>query len=490
MQRLGKAMSPRRQLPATGHGLFRLRGATLRVNFRSNDRVSNQSAMTTPATLSTEEHFAKAKQVLPGGVNSSTRVNLALGTPLFVSQSQGSRITNIDGRELIDMCCGHGAALLGHAHPVIDEAMRTAMQMGYASVFETLYHEELARLVCEAVPCADRVRFCSAGSETTLHMIRACRAFTDRDKIIRIEGHFHGYHEMVYIGGHPPQDYVEQNRDRPYIESAGIPEEFSQLIIPIPHNDPDALRTAIDRHGDDVAMVILEPVNWNWGAIRCDEEYLRLMRQWTKAAGIVLFFDEIQSVFKTRQLTAQAEYGITPDVTTIGKSLGGGLPLSGFGGKAEIMDLYKPVGNVQHSGTFNAHLVPILAGLAFVKETKKPYFYETLEELSAHFQRGIDRIIESHHLNMIVPVLGPRFSIIFGRRTPAVRYEDCFCHDPQVMLRFIKGCFDRGVYFHDYGGGPIHHGFSIQHTKDDLDEVLNVIEDTLKEMKREGVVES
>lgn len=444
--------------------------------------------MTKTAAISTDDHFARARQVMPGGVNSSTRVNQALGTPLFVSRSHGSRVTDIEGRELIDMCCGHGAALLGHGHPAIDEAMRTAMDLGYVSVFETTYHEQLARRVCQAVPCADRVRFCSAGSETTLHLIRACRAFTGRNKIIRIEGHFHGYHEMVYIGGHPPQDDFQRNRDRPYIESAGIPEEFARLIVPIPHNDPAALRTAIDRHGDETALVILEPINWNWGAIPADREYLQLMRQWTEEAGIVLFFDEIQSAFKTRHLTAQAEFGITPDVTTVGKSLGGGLPLSGFCGKAEIMDLYKPLGNVQHSGTFNAHLVPILAGLAFVKETSKPYFYDTLEQLSRHFEQGINQIIELHDLNMIVPVHGPRFTILFGRTTPAVRYEDCFCHDPQVMLRLIKGCFDRGVYFHDYGGGPIHHGFSIQHTKADLDEVLNVMEKTLKQMKREGLV--
>ena len=218
------------------------------------------AAMPSFSPCSTQEHFIKAKEVLPGGVNSSTRLNRALGAPLFVSQSRGSRVTDIEGRELIDMSCGHGAALLGHGHPAIDEALQTAMRMGYTSVFETPYHEELARIVCEAIPCADRVRFCSAGSEATLHLLRACRAFTGRKKIIRIEGHFHGYHEMVYIGGHPPQEYVEQNRTRPYIESAGIPEEFADLIVPVPHNDPVALRAAIDRHGRETALVILEPV--------------------------------------------------------------------------------------------------------------------------------------------------------------------------------------------------------------------------------------
>ena len=152
------------------------------------------------------------------------------------------------------------------------------------------------------------------------------------------------------------------------------------------------------------------------------------------------------------------------------------------------MDLFQPVGPVQHSGTFNAHPVPILAALAFVKETGKPYFYDTLEALEDHFDRGLKRIIADHGLNMIAPVSGGRFTVIFGRTTPPSRYEDCLCHDNRVMLRFIKGCYDRGVYLHDYGGGPIHHGFSVQHTTEDLDEALNVMEDVLAEMKRGAAV--
>ncbi|MCY4378041.1 MAG: aminotransferase class III-fold pyridoxal phosphate-dependent enzyme [Spirochaetaceae bacterium] len=434
------------------------------------------------------EHFHRASQVLPGGVNSSTRVNKALGTPMYVAHADGSRITDIEGRTFIDLCCGHGAALLGHGHPAIADALATAARIGFPSIYETPYHEELARLVCDAVPSADRVRFCSSGSEATLHLIRACRAHTGRDKIIRIEGHFHGYHELIYIGGHPPADQLARNRTEPYLESPGIPREFARLVVPIPHNDVDALEQAVERHGEETAALMLEPVNWNWGAIRPEPAYLRRMRELTAEAGIVLFFDEIQSAFKTRHLTAQAEYGVIPDVTTIGKSLGGGLPVSAFSGIAGIMDLFQPVGRVQHSGTFNAHPVPILASLAFVRETGKPYFYETLEALEDRFDRGLKRIIAGHGLNMIAPVSGGRFAVIFGRTTPPSRYEDCLCHDNRVMLRFIKGCYDRGVYLHDYGGGPLHHGFSVQHTMEDLDEALNVMEDALVEMKRDGAV--
>lgn len=424
-----------------------------------------------------------ARRVMPGGVNSSVRVNRAIGIPMFASRAEGSRVWDIDGRSFIDMCCGHGAALLGHAHPTIDEALRHAMSIGYASVFETEFHEKLARQVCEMIPCADRVRFCNSGSEATLHLIRACRAFTGRSKILRIEGHFHGYHELIYIGGNPPPSAVAENRRQPYIESPGIPEEFARLIIPIPHNDLEALEEAMDRHGQDIAMAIVEPVNYNCGGIMPQPGYLEQLRQITTDAGVVLFFDEIQSIFKKSPGGAQQDLGVIPDVCTIGKSLGGGLPLSAFCGKAEIMDLFRPTGNVEHSGTFNAHLVPVLAGLAFIEQVQGPDFYPQLQQLEQQFHKGMDRIIADHNLNMVVPRHGARFCIVLGRDSPPQRYEDTFCHDKEIMFQLIRGCWERGVYFHDYGGGPVHHGYSLQHTRDDIDTVLNVLEEVLTQLQ-------
>jgi len=427
----------------------------------------------------TEAQFEKAKQVLPGGVNSSTRLNRALGTPFFAARGQGGHVWDLDGREFIDMCCAHGAALLGHAHPAVDAALRQATRLGYVHSFETEYHEELARKVCDCVPCAERVRFVSSGSEATLHLIRACRAHTGRQKILRFEGHFHGYHELIYIGGHPPVAEFARNRSAPYLESPGIPAKFADLVIPLPYNDAEALRQAIARHGHEVALVILEPVNYNCGGIQPEPGYLELLRELTRQAGIVLFFDEIQSSFKKSPGGAQQDFGVTPDVCTIGKALGGGLPLSAFCGKAEIMDRFQPVGPVQHSGTFNAHLVPVLSGLAFLNEVAKPGFYAHLRQLEARFHDGMDRIIRDRDLEMIVPHHGARFNLLLGRRTPARRYEDTFCHDKERLLGIIRGCWERGVYFHDYGGGPLHHGYSIQHTTADIDRVLNVLDEVL-----------
>lgn len=429
--------------------------------------------------------YELAKKALPGGVNSSTRLNKALGVPLYVKSGKGSRVTSIEGKEYIDMCCAHGAGLLGMAHPAVDEAMRKAMESGYVNSFETEYHEELAALVCKSLPCAERIRFCSSGSEATLHLLRLCRAYTGKKKIIRVEGHFHGYHELIYIGGQPPQSAFAGNREKPYIESPGIPEEFAELIIPIPYNDEEALREAIAKHGHEAAALILEPVNFNTGGIKPQNGYLQLARKLTEKAGVLLFFDEIQSCFKRSVRGAQYDLSVTPDVCTIGKSLGGGLPLSAFCGKAEIMDSLQPTGTVQHSGTFNAHLIPVLAGLAFLKEAEKPEFYVHLQSLEARFHSGMDKIIKDNGFNMVVPHYGARFNILLGRTTEATRYEETFCHNRQAMLALIKRAFGKGVYFHDYGGGPAHHGYSIQHTVQDIDAVLQILEESLIETKKE-----
>ncbi len=433
-----------------------------------------------------KKQYESAASVMPGGVNSSTRLNQAIGTPFFASRGKGSRIWDIEGNEFVDMCCAHGAGLLGLSHPVIDDAVKKAMELGYLNSFETEYHEELAGLVCNYIPCADKVRFCSSGSEATLHLIRACRGLTGKKKILRIEGHFHGYHELIYIGGHPPEDAFPQNRKNPYVESKGIPDEFADLIIPIPFNDEEALKQAVTEHGDETALFILEPVNYNCGCIKPNPGYLELARKLTEEAGIVLFFDEIQSAFKKSPGGAQQDFGIVPDVCTIGKSLGGGFPLSAFCGKAKVMDMFKPVGPVQHSGTFNAHLIPVLAGIAFLKEIGKNSFYTKLQALEDQFHSGMDEIIEKHDLNMTVPHHGARFNIVLGRKEEPVRYEDTFCHKPGTMFELIRECFTRGIYFHDYGGAPVHHGYSIQHTKEDIERVLMVMEEVLTQMKKRG----
>jgi len=413
-----------------------------------------------------------AAKHLPGGVCSSTRLNRALGRPFIAERGAGSRVWDADGNAFIDLCCGHGAALLGHAHPAIDEAVRKAVGLGHLCAFETEYHGELAARVCERVPCAEMVRFTGSGTEATMHALRLCRAATGREKVLRVEGHFHGYHDQLYIGGHPPADRQPDNRRQPYVESAGIPAAFADYIIPLPFNDLPAAEAAMDQHGADCCALILEPVNFNSGGLLPEPGYLAGLRKLCDASGVLLFFDEVQTSFKACRGGAQEAFGVVPDLCCLGKALGGGLPLSAIAGPRALMELYQPVGPVQHSGTFNAPLASVLASLAFLNEIVKPGFYEHLDAIGEQFVSGLLALAAKHGVPLSAPRHGARCGLVFGGREPLRRYEDVMGHDRELALAFFRSAHEQGVYFHDYGGQACHHGWSSAHTAADIDEAL------------------
>jgi len=427
--------------------------------------------------LTAASWFDRGRRVLPGGVCSSTRLNQALGKPLYLSRAEGARVWDLDGAEFLDMSCGHGAALLGHGHPAVKQALVRAVELGLCCAADMAPHIELAEELCRIIPCAERVRFTNSGSEATLHALRLCRAATGRDRIIRFTGHFHGYHEHTYIGGHPPADQLVNAAQ--YRESPGIPEVMTQLIIALPYNDLDAVRRALAEHGSEVAALILEPVDFNCGGILPQPRFLENLRELTREHGVLLFFDEIQSSFKKSAGGAQADFGVTPDICTIGKALGGGLPLSAICGPAELLDQYKPAGPVQHSGTFNAPLPNILGGQAFVGQITGDDFYPDLLGAVSYFHQELDAIIARLGIPVQTPHHGARFGMLMGLEAPPVRYEDALAHRRDLMLEFIRQAYERGVYFHDYGGAPCHHGFSAAHTREDLDRILQVMDESL-----------
>ncbi len=413
-----------------------------------------------------------AARHLPGGVCSSTRLNRALGRPFIAARGAGSRVFDADGNEFIDLCCGHGAALLGHAHPAIDQAVQEALAMGHLCAFETEYHGALAARLCELLPCADMVRFTGSGTEATMHALRLCRAATGREKVLRIEGHFHGYHDQLYIGGHPPAARQPDNRAHPYVESAGIPAAFADYVIPLPFNDLEATAGAVERYGQDCCALILEPVNFNSGGLLPAPGYLQGLRQLCDASGVLLFFDEVQTSFKAGPGGAQEAFGVVPDLCCLGKALGGGLPLSAIAGRRELMELYQPVGPVQHSGTFNAPLASVLASLAFLDELARPGFYEHLNAIGEQFVTGLLALARRHGVPLAAPRHGARCGLVFGGREPLQRYEDVMNHDRAQALAFFRAAHEQGVYFHDYGGQACHHGWSVAHTAADMDEAL------------------
>ena len=313
-----------------------------------------------------------------------------------------------------------------------------------------------------------------------MHALRLCRAASGRDKVIRFFGHFHGYHEFTFVAGHPPAD--QMNASPPFRESAGIPESLAELIIPIEYNDVDALETAICNHAHEAGTLLIEPIDFNCGCILPEPGFLERARELATEHNLILFFDEIQSFAKKSPGGAQQDFGVTPDICTIGKSLGASLPLSAICGRADLMDRFKPVGDVAHSGTFNAPLPNVLAGLEFVREIQRPEFWQTINSLGDRLFAGLDEVAANSPVPVRFQHHGSRFGIVFGTREPVTCYSEALVHSPEQMIQFCHETTERGVYFHDYGGGPCHHGYSLAHSQQDIDEVLQVMQDSLKAM--------
>lgn len=430
-----------------------------------------------------QEHYARARQSLAGGVAASTRLNRALGHPMYFERARGCRVWDLDGRELIDLCCSHGATLLGHGDERIAAAVRQAFERGAPCSYEFEQHAELAELLCETIPCCERVRFTGAGTEATMHCLRLARAFTGRSRILKFEGNFHGYHDQVMWAAQPPSS----TRGEPAATgfeplSAGVARGLGDNLIEVPYNDRAALELAFARYGTELAAVICEPVYYNAGCIVPTPEFMAGVRRLTNENGVVLIFDEVLSAFRMGPGGAQEYLSITPDLCTLGKAVGGGVPFSVFGGREEIMRRLMPEGDCQHSGTYNGHPVAVAAALAAVQAYREPGFYDHIHTVAHRLYSGLNELFRRRSIDAHVQGLGARFGIYFGCRDQVRCWADAQRHDKEKMLRFIAAANRHGVYFHDYGGGACHHGFCHAMTLQDVDEALQRIETTVGEM--------
>jgi glutamate-1-semialdehyde 2,1-aminomutase len=416
------------------------------------------------------EQYKRACNSLAGGVSSSTRVNQAIGHAMMFDRAEGCRLTDLDGREYIDLCCSHGATLLGHGDARIREAVERTLDRGAACSYENELHAELGELLCKSVPCLDRVRFTGAGTEATMHCIRLARAFTGRTKLVRFEGNFHGYHDQVMWSA-----AGELGQTDPPLApiSTGVTPGIDQHLIQIPYNRPDLLAQVFEQHGDQIAAVICEAVYFNAGCVLPTDEFAAAMRKLTADHGALLIFDEILSAFRMGVGGAQEYLGVTPDLCTVGKAVGGGYPISVFGGREEIMRRLMPEGDCQHSGTYNGHPVPVAAAGAAIRAFREPDFYTHIHAISERLCSGITQLFAKHEVPGRIQSLGARFGIYFGIDHEVRDYADAQKHDRQMMLRFIAAAIENGVYFHDYGGGAVHHGFCAAMQETDVDEALS-----------------
>jgi glutamate-1-semialdehyde 2,1-aminomutase len=423
-----------------------------------------------------------ASQVLPGGVCSSARMFNGLGQPFYVSRAKGSRIYDLDGREYIDLCCSFGASLLGHAHPKVVEGIEQALAMGIMCAYENEWHSKLAQVIAATVPCIDMLRFSMSGTETTGYAIKLAREYTGRTFVVKFEGHFHGFNDYLAYNYWPQRGDVWP-KVTPAVQ--GMPDYLQHGVIVLPYNDFERVEETMEERGHEIAAVILEPVNYNSGTILPQPGYLELLRRLTAEQGALLIFDEILSGYRTGPGCIQATYGVTPDLCTLGKAIGAGIPLSVFGGKREIMGHVGPLGNAQHSGTFNAGLVAVMAANAFYDVILEEGFYEALLARCDRFYGSINEIMVRLGFIGRVQGKGARFSLLFGpvAERPSIRnYQDLLDNDWGLLNRFYAACLKHGVYFHTM----LHHGLSSAHTDEDIGRALAGIEAALREVMAGG----
>src|SRR4051794_197235 len=391
------------------------------------------------------EQFERAQQYLAGGVSASTRLNRALGHPMYFDRAEGCRVWDLDGREYLDLCCSHGATLLGHGDRRVRRAVEAVLDRGAACSYENELHAELARLLCETVPCLERVRFTGSGTEATLHCLRLARAFTGRTKLLKFEGNFHGYHDQVmYAIGTPADRLGPEEAPAVWPGSAGLPEGLDPNLGVGPDNRADLFEEAFRRHAGELAAVIMEPVYYNAGCIIPDRDFLDAVRRRTREAGVLLVFDEVLSAFRMGPGGAQEYLGVVPDLCTLGKAVGGGYPLSVFGGRRDVMERLMPAGDCQHSGTYNGHVVSVAAGLAAVTAYCEPGFYDHIFAVAARLCDGLNTIFARHGVAGQVRGLGARFGVYFGVAGQPRDYRDAVKHQRETMLRFIAAANRHG----------------------------------------------
>jgi glutamate-1-semialdehyde 2,1-aminomutase len=425
-----------------------------------------------------EDLFASAKGSLASGVSASMRFHPYLGRPFYHVRGEGAYIFDLDGNRFIDYNMSNGATMLGHNHAGVRAAIQEGLDAGIIAAAETPYHQELATTLAEIVPAIERVRYASTGTEVTMVAIRIARHTTGRSKILKFDGHFHGLSEPFLFKRDDPT--APEGPSVP--SSAGVPAQWGAEVVMVPWNDPDALIAAVERHGDDLAAIIAEPVWYNAGCIPPQPGFLQLLRDRADAVGAILIFDEVLSGFRMALGGAQAYYGVTPDLTTLAKALANGMPLSVVAGRADLMALLAPTGPVVHSGTYSGHLLSVLAARATLQVLGEPGLYARLNARADAFYADFQAICDRYSFPALIQGLGTRFGIHVGRREPVRTLADTMGNDHALHRRFVLGCLDRGVYFHAYtsSGAPGHAGFSTAHSEEDFAYTLEVIETSVK----------
>jgi glutamate-1-semialdehyde 2,1-aminomutase len=419
-----------------------------------------------------EELFEKAKTLMPGGVNSPVRAFQPY--PFFTERAEGSRIFDVDGNEYIDYCLAYGPLILGHAHPKIIEAAKAQLENGSLYGTPTEQEVELAELICSVVPSAEMVRLVSTGGEATMSAIRAARGYTGKKKIIKFEGCYHGAHDSVLVkAGSGATTFGVPS-------SLGIPEETTTNTVVVPFNDAEKLEEAVKKNKYDLAAVIVEPVIGNIGLVLPKEGFLETLRELTEDYGAILIFDEVITGFRLALGGAQEYYSITPDMSTLGKILGGGFPMAAYVGKAEIMKLIAPSGKVYQAGTYSGNPISVAAGLATLKTLRDSgeKFYAKMEEKCKLIVNPLEKIIGESDLKLQISHVASMFQLFFTENS-IYDYQSVKTADNNKFMKYHAKLLKKGIFVPPSQFETCF--LSTTHSKQDIDHTVEVASAILSE---------
>ena len=385
--------------------------------------------------------FNQAQQHIPGGVNSPVRAFKGVGgTPLFIKHAEGAYIIDEDDTRYVDYVGSWGPMILGHAHPEVLDAVRRQLEHGLSYGAPTALETEMADLVCSLVPSMEMVRMVSSGTEATMSAIRLARGYTGRDTIIKFEGCYHGHSDSLLVkAGSGALTFGVPS-------SPGVPAAFAQHTLTLPYNDLETVRETLRQRGQEIACIIVEPVAGNMNCVPPVPGFLEGLRELCTDHGVVLIFDEVMTGFRVALGGAQAHYGVTPDVSTFGKIVGGGMPVGAFGGKREIMSCVSPLGPVYQAGTLSGNPLAMAAGLTTLKLISRPGFHAELADYTSRMLQGLQDRADAAGVPFVTTQVGAMFGLYFSGADSIQTFSDVMASDAQRFNRFFHLMLEGGVY--------------------------------------------
>ncbi|WP_058302225.1 glutamate-1-semialdehyde 2,1-aminomutase [Gorillibacterium timonense] len=417
--------------------------------------------------------FEEAKRYIPGGVNSPVRAYKAVGlTPVFVERAEGSRIHDIDGNTFIDYICSWGPLIMGHAHPEVVAALQRTAANGTSFGAPTELETAMAKLVAERVPSVDIVRMVNSGTEATMSAIRLARGYTGRNKILKFEGSYHGHGDSLLIKAGSGVATLGLP------DSPGVPEGIAANTIAVPYNDLEAARLVFEKYGEELAAVIVEPIAGNMGVVPPLPGFLEGLRELTTQYGTLLIFDEVMTGFRVHRSCAQGLFGITPDLTTFGKVIGGGLPVGAYGGRREIVERMAPGGPIYQAGTLSGNPLAMAAGYATLR-LLTPEVYERLEQASARLEAGLRKNAEEAGIPLTVNRVGSMVCPFYSEG-PVTNYTSAKASNTAMFVKVFGGLLDRGI---SVAPSPFEGMFvSAVHSDEDIDTTIQAHREALAEL--------